>query len=77
LGSAAVSGHQSPFPGSDRQGRGRLLQALRHGPVPTAEWAEAAGWPHDAARAARAAASLVADGLAVVVGDELVLPTGS
>ena len=33
VGSAGVSGRQSRFEGSDRQGRGRLVDALRHGPV--------------------------------------------
>jgi len=74
LGSAGVSGRQSAFAGSDRQGRGRLVRALRDGPVPVARLAEAAGWPGDCARADRAAASLVADGLAVRVGEELTLP---
>ena len=32
-GSAGVSVAQSAFHGSDRQGRGRLVDALRHGPV--------------------------------------------
>lgn len=66
LGTAGSSGRQSPFPGSDRQGRGRLVAALRAGPVGPADLARAAGWPGDAPRAAAAAATLVADGLAVV-----------
>jgi A/G-specific adenine glycosylase len=75
VGSAGVSGRQSAFVGSDRQGRGRLVRALREGPVPVARLAEAAGWPFDqAARGARVGASLVADGLAVLVGEELMLP---
>ncbi|MDQ6617966.1 MAG: A/G-specific adenine glycosylase [Actinomycetota bacterium] len=73
-GSAGVSGGQSPFPGSDRQGRGRLVKALQEGPIGAAHWAEVAGWPGEAARATRAAASLVTDGLAVRIGDELSLP---
>ncbi len=73
-GSARVSGRQSPFSGSDRQGRGRLVQALQAGPIPSAALPEAAGWPGDAARAARVASSLVHDGLAVHVGDQLRLP---
>jgi hypothetical protein len=36
--------------------------------------AAAAGWPDDPARAARVADTLVADGLAVLDGDTLVLP---
>lgn len=73
-GSAGVSGRQSPFPGSDRQGRGRLVRALRSGPLEADRWADAAGWPRDPSRAARVASSLVADGLAVRQGDQLRLP---
>jgi A/G-specific adenine glycosylase len=62
-GSAGVSGGQSRFAGSDRQGRGRLVEALRHGDVPSEDLATVMGWPDDAGRAARVAASLVADGL--------------
>ena len=72
VGSAGVSGGQSRFEGSDRQGRGRLVDALRRGPV--VDLAVAAGWPDDPERAARVAGSLVADGLTVLDGDTLVLP---
>jgi A/G-specific adenine glycosylase len=75
VGSAGVSTPQSRFEGSDRQGRGRLVDALRRGEVLTgAALAAAAGWPEDPARADRAAASLVADGLARWDGQSLVLP---
>jgi len=64
-GSAGVSTGQSRFAGSDRQGRGRLVDALRAvGSVPADRLADVAGWPHDHERAARVAATLVADGLA-------------
>jgi A/G-specific adenine glycosylase len=64
-GSAGVSGAQSRFDGSDRQGRGRLVDALRlTGRVPPEQLAATAGWPTDTDRAARVAASLVVDGLA-------------
>ncbi len=65
-GSAGVSGGQPPFEGSDRQGRGRLVEALRAGPVPASRLAAVMGWTDDAERAARVAARVVADGLAVV-----------
>ncbi len=65
VGSAGVSGGQSRFEGSDRQGRGRLVDALRGGSVAAADVARLAGWPDDPARAERVASSLVADGLAV------------
>jgi len=60
------SKRQSGFPGSDRQGRGRLVDALRAGPVDAAHMAAAMGWPRDPDRAARVATTLLADGLAVV-----------
>lgn len=72
VGSAGVSGGQSRFEGSDRQGRGRLVDALRRGPV--LDLAGAAGWPDDPERASRVADTLVADGLAVLHGDALTLP---
>ena len=65
VGSAGVSGPQATFDGSDRQGRGRLVRALRAGPVPSIEVAAVMGWPDDPERAERVAARLVADGLAV------------
>jgi A/G-specific adenine glycosylase len=61
-----VSGGQSHFAGSDRQGRGRLVDALRAGPVAHDELAGAMGWPDDDARAERVAQGLVRDGLAVI-----------
>ena len=61
-GSAGISGPQSRFSGSYRQGRGRLVAALRVGPVDRAALAAVdAGWPDDPARAERVAAD-VADG---------------
>jgi A/G-specific adenine glycosylase len=63
-GSAGVSTPQSRFEGSFRQGRGRLVDALRVGPLPGPAVALAAGWPADPERAEAAARSLVADGLA-------------
>jgi hypothetical protein len=50
--------------GSDRQGRGRLVDALLDGPVLVDGLAAVMGWPDDPPRAARVAAILVADGLA-------------
>ena len=74
VGSAGCGSRQSTFAGSDRQGRGRLVDALRLAPVPLAGVAEAAGWPEDPDRAERVAAGLVADGLAVVGDGALTLP---
>ena len=81
VGSAGTSRSQSPFEGSDRQGRGRLLALLTAGAegaggeqpgprhVGPDALAAAAGWPHDPARALAAAHSLVADGLAEMAAD--------
>jgi A/G-specific adenine glycosylase len=55
---------QSTFVGSDRQGRGRLLDALRRRAVPRASLGEACGWPGDPARAGRVADALVEEGFA-------------
>ncbi|HLI00206.1 MAG TPA: A/G-specific adenine glycosylase [Acidimicrobiales bacterium] len=66
VGSAGTGSRQSTFAGSHRQGRGRLVAALRAGPLRPDEVAAAAGWPDDPSRAALALAGLVADGLAVV-----------
>lgn len=68
-GSAGIARPQSRFDGSDRQGRGRLVDALRRGPVPAARLAAAMGWPGDPDRAERVARTLVADGLATVGPD--------
>jgi A/G-specific adenine glycosylase len=65
VGSAGISRGQSRFAGSFREGRGRLVAALRSGPVPADDVALVAGWPDDPRRASDAARSLVEDGLAV------------
>ncbi len=88
VGSAGTSRSQSPFEGSDRQGRGRLLALLTSGAegaggeqpgprhVGPDALAAAAGWPHDPARALAAAHRLVADGLAEMAADgTLYLPS--
>ena len=68
-GSAAISKPQSTFAGSFRQGRGRLVAALRDGPVSVDDLPLVTGWPDNPARAEEALASLLADGLAVVDDD--------
>jgi A/G-specific adenine glycosylase len=78
-GSHGVGRPQSRFEGSFRQGRARLLDALRSGArLGPGEWADACGWvdrPDGGRAAARAAAALVADGLAATTPDgSLVLP---
>ena len=71
---AAAAHKQSTFAGSDRQGRGRLVDALRLAPVATGDIPDATGWPADPARAQRVAETLAADGLAVEVDGALRLP---
>jgi A/G-specific adenine glycosylase len=73
-GSAGTSGPQSRFEGSDRQGRGRLVQALRTGPVEVTRVPDAAGWPDDPDRARRVADGLVGEGLAEYIDGTLALP---
>ncbi|MDW3175908.1 MAG: A/G-specific adenine glycosylase [Acidimicrobiia bacterium] len=74
IGSAAVSGGQSRFEGSDRQGRGRLVSALRSGPVKRSDAADVMSWGDDQPRANRIIASLLADGLVVEFDSNLRLP---
>ena len=59
---------QSTFAGSDRQGRGRLVDALRRGGVRRSGLAGACGWPEDPARAKRVAGAVVAEGFATWSG---------
>jgi len=75
-GSGGISGVQVTFAGSDRQGRGRLVEVLRDGAVPhePASLAAACGWPDEPERAVRVVQGLVADGLAVVEAGQLRLP---
>lgn len=77
VGSAGVPRRQSRFEGSDRQGRGRLVEAMRDGRVvEERQLAQIAGWSGDAGRARRVADGLVDDGLAVWRPDgSLALPT--
>jgi A/G-specific adenine glycosylase len=63
IGSAGVGTTQSRFEGSDRQGRGRLIHALRLGSVPFDQLSSVMGWPDDDTRAVRVANTLLNDGL--------------
>ncbi len=71
---ALRAGSPSPFAGSDRYHRGRLVNALRTGPVAAAELAAGAGTA-DPGRAAALAERLVVDGLAEWDAGSLRLPT--
>jgi A/G-specific adenine glycosylase len=73
-GSAGTSGRQAAFQGSDRQGRGRLIQALRSGPVGVARLPDVTGWVDDPDRARRIADRLVDEGLVAESDGELSLP---
>ncbi len=65
-GSAGTTRGQSRFEGSDRQGRGRLVDALRERRrLEPSELATRAGWPDDPQRTATVVATLVRDGLVV------------
>ncbi len=70
---AAATSRQSAFAGSDRQARGRLVAALRDGPVTTEDLAAAAGWADAPERARLVAEALVSEGLARRTADALAL----
>jgi len=61
---AAPPSRQSRFDGSDRQGRGRLVDALRRGGVPAHGLAAACRWPDEPNRARAVAEQLVREGMA-------------
>ncbi len=65
VGSAGVSVPQSRFAGSDRQGRGRLVEALRHGPVAADHLASVVGWTDQPERLEAMVEGLVAEGMVV------------
>ena len=68
---AGTSRPQARFDGSDRQGRGRILAALRAGStVALADLDSVTAWD-DVERSRRVAGALVADGLAVWDGEHL------
>ncbi len=73
-GTAGSSGKQKPFAGSNRQGRGRLVKALRTGPIEIERVADVTGWPDQPERAQMVADGLVSDGLAEYVDGTIALP---
>lgn len=73
-GTAGSSGKQAAFAGSNRQGRGRLVRALRTGPIEVQRVADVTGWPDEPERAQQVADSLVSDGLAEYVDGTIALP---
>jgi A/G-specific adenine glycosylase len=76
VGTAGSGGHQSAFAGSDREGRGRLVSALRRAPVSLADAAAVSGWPDDPPRVGRVLDGLVEDGLVMVTDGMLTLAPG-
>ena len=72
--SAGVSGKQSTFEGSERQVRGRIVDALRTGPVAVSELVGFGRDQDTASDVERIAATLIRDGLAWQDGDQLRLP---
>ena len=74
IGSAGTSSRQSTFTGSDRQGRGKLIAALRQRAVRKEELAAVMGWADDVDRAVRVYEGLLADELVVEVDGVLSLP---
>ncbi len=67
-------GGQGRFEGSDRWHRGRVVEALRRGPVPADALARTAGLETEPARLDRLVSNLVEDGLAEWHGPSLTLP---
>jgi A/G-specific adenine glycosylase len=59
--SAGTGRRQSRFSGSDREGRGRLIAALRLGPLGPDEVARAVGWTDEPTRVDRVVGDLVAE----------------
>lgn len=72
--SAGVSGGQSRFDGSDRQGRGKLIKALRSQRQRRDQVAELMGWPTDPERAERVLEGLLRDGMVRLEGQYVTLP---
>jgi len=71
---AGTSRPQARFDGSDRQGRGRLLAALRSGATVARHQLDTVTTWGDVARSLRVADALVADGLAIWRGELLQAP---
>ena len=69
-----MAGRQSPFEGSARQGRGRLVATLASGPLQKDHLPAAMGWPNDPKRASRVVAGLLEEGLVVEEVNTYALP---
>lgn len=74
VASAGVSAPQSRFDGSDRQGRGKLVRALRSADRIRSDAGSIMGWPEDPERTERVVAGLLADGMVIADDEWLRLP---
>ena len=72
-GSAGVSKRQQPFPGSNRQARGRLLSALAQGSMKTSDAAAVMGLLDEQCRVDQLVNDLRDEGLVASQGDVLLL----
>ena len=65
------------FEGSDRQGRGKLINALRNEPIMEKDVPQIFGWPNDHKRCKRVLKKLEKDGLIVIADSgKISLPNG-
>ncbi|MGB1369742.1 MAG: A/G-specific adenine glycosylase [Acidimicrobiales bacterium] len=65
------------FEGSDRQGRGKLINALRNEPIMGKDVPQILGWPNDHKRCKRVLEKLEKDGLIVIADSgKISLPNG-
>lgn len=74
-GSAFVTAAQTPFAGSDREGRGRVIAALADGPRAYGELAAITGWHDTPERVEQMVSGLVRDHLLTRHGDRVELTT--
>lgn len=75
IASAGVSGPQSRFEGSERQVRGRIVDALRKGPLPMSRLVNYSRDSDTDADIERIVAGLVRDGLVAVDAEMVMLPS--
>ena len=74
---AVKSKRLETFEGSDRQGRGKLISALRNEPIMEKDVPQIFGWPNDHRRCKRVLKKLEKDGLIVIADSgKISLPDG-
>ena len=74
---SAKSKKLETFEGSDRQGRGKLINALRNEPIMEKDVPQIFGWPNDHKRCKRVLKKLEKDGLIVIADSgKISLPNG-